>query len=855
VPFCPFSPDGTAIEKEHNIFIKRLNISHDMTDNFDLNDFVPMLRDNVMDEDTEFIPLLSTEDEDQMNSEKVPEELSILPLRNTVLFPGVVIPITVGRDKSINLIKDAYKGDKIIGVVAQKNDSVEDPNVEDLNTIGTVAQIIKMLRMPDGNTTVIIQGKKRFELKEIKQTQPYLKAAITAFAETRPKKDDKEFDALVSSLKDLALQIVKQSPHIPSEAGFALKNIESPSFLINFISSNMNAPVEEKQKMLEVIDLKERATMVLSNLTKELQMLELKNQIQSKVKVDLDKQQRDYFLHQQMKTIQEELGENNFTQDIQEMKLRAAKKKWSKEVSLAFEKAIGKLERMNPNAAEYSIQTNYLEVLLDLPWDDNTTDNFDLKRAEKVLNKDHFGMEKVKERILEHLAVLKLKGNMKSPILCLYGPPGVGKTSLGKSIAESLGRKYIRMSLGGLRDEAEIRGHRKTYIGAMPGRVLQNIKKAGSSNPVFILDEIDKVGNDFHGDPSSALLEVLDPEQNNSFYDNYVELDYDLSNVMFIATANSLSSIQPALRDRMEIIEITGYTIEEKMEIAKRHLIPKQLEEQGLRKDQLHLNKDVVEHIIENYTRESGVRGMEKVIAKVVRHAAKSIAMGQKYNVNVTDKELAKILGPAHAKDRYQGNDVAGVVTGLAWTSVGGDILFIETSITKGTGKLTLTGNLGEVMKESAIIALEYLKSHSAILGLKPEVFDKWNIHIHVPEGATPKDGPSAGITMLTAIASAFTQRKVKSKLAMTGEITLRGRVLAVGGIKEKILAAKRAGIKEIILSIDNKKDIEDIKKDYIKDLKFHYVEAMIDVVKLALLKEKVASPIDLTLDGEAKKK
>ncbi len=826
-----------------------------MTDNFDLNDFVPMLRDNVMDEDTEFIPLLSTEDEDQMNSEKVPEELSILPLRNTVLFPGVVIPITVGRDKSINLIKDAYKGDKIIGVVAQKNDSVEDPNVEDLNTIGTVAQIIKMLRMPDGNTTVIIQGKKRFELKEIKQTQPYLKAAITAFAETRPKKDDKEFDALVSSLKDLALQIVKQSPHIPSEAGFALKNIESPSFLINFISSNMNAPVEEKQKMLEVIDLKERATMVLSNLTKELQMLELKNQIQSKVKVDLDKQQRDYFLHQQMKTIQEELGENNFTQDIQEMKLRAAKKKWSKEVSLAFEKAIGKLERMNPNAAEYSIQTNYLEVLLDLPWDDNTTDNFDLKRAEKVLNKDHFGMEKVKERILEHLAVLKLKGNMKSPILCLYGPPGVGKTSLGKSIAESLGRKYIRMSLGGLRDEAEIRGHRKTYIGAMPGRVLQNIKKAGSSNPVFILDEIDKVGNDFHGDPSSALLEVLDPEQNNSFYDNYVELDYDLSNVMFIATANSLSSIQPALRDRMEIIEITGYTIEEKMEIAKRHLIPKQLEEQGLRKDQLHLNKDVVEHIIENYTRESGVRGMEKVIAKVVRHAAKSIAMGQKYNVNVTDKELAKILGPAHAKDRYQGNDVAGVVTGLAWTSVGGDILFIETSITKGTGKLTLTGNLGEVMKESAIIALEYLKSHSAILGLKPEVFDKWNIHIHVPEGATPKDGPSAGITMLTAIASAFTQRKVKSKLAMTGEITLRGRVLAVGGIKEKILAAKRAGIKEIILSIDNKKDIEDIKKDYIKDLKFHYVEAMIDVVKLALLKEKVASPIDLTLDGEAKKK
>ncbi|MBL0329157.1 MAG: endopeptidase La [Bacteroidetes bacterium] len=810
-----------------------------------------MLRDNLMDEDTEFIPLLSSEDEDQMNSEKVPDELSILPLRNTVLFPGVVIPITVGRDKSINLIKDAYKGDKIIGVVAQKNDSVEDPSVEDLNKIGTVAQIIKMLRMPDGNTTVIIQGKKRFELKEIKQTQPYIKAAITAFAETRPKKDDKEFDALVSSLKDLALQIVKQSPHIPSEAGFALKNIESPSFLINFISSNMNAPVEEKQKMLEVIDLKERATMVLSNLTKELQMLELKNQIQSKVKVDLDKQQRDYFLHQQMKTIQEELGENNNTQDIQEMKIRATKKIWNKEVAQAFDKAIGKLERMNPNAAEYSIQTNYLEVLLDLPWDEKTQDNFDLKRAEKVLNKDHFGMEKVKERILEHLAVLKLKGNMKSPILCLYGPPGVGKTSLGKSIAESLGRKYIRMSLGGLRDEAEIRGHRKTYIGAMPGRVLQSIKKSGSSNPVFILDEIDKVGNDFHGDPSSALLEVLDPEQNNAFYDNYVELDYDLSNVMFIATANSLSTIQPALRDRMEIIEITGYTIEEKMEIAKRHLIPKQLEEQGLKKDQLTLNKDVIEYIIENYTRESGVRGMEKVIAKVVRNAAKSIAMDQKYNVNVSEKDLVKILGPAHAKDRYQGNDVAGVVTGLAWTSVGGDILFIETSITKGTGKLTLTGNLGDVMKESAVIALEYLKSHSTILGLKPEVFDKWNVHIHVPEGATPKDGPSAGITMLTAIASAFTQRKVKDKLAMTGEITLRGRVLAVGGIKEKILAAKRAGIKEIILSADNKKDIDDIKKEYIKDLKFHYVEKMIDVVKYALLKEKVDNPLDLTIKEE----
>lgn len=825
-----------------------------MTDNFELNGLVPLFKDNMMEEDTEFIPLLSSEDEDQMNAEMIPSELSILPLRNTVLFPGVVIPITVGRDKSINLIKDAYKGNKTIGVVSQKNDSIEDPGVDDLNTIGTVAHIIKMLRMPDGNTTAIIQGKKRFALKEIVQTEPYLKAKIEAFNEIRPAKDDREFDALVSSLKDMALQIVRHSPNIPSEAGFALRNIESPSFLINFISSNMNAPVAEKQKMLEVADLKERGTMVLANITKELQMLELKNQIQTKVKVDLDKQQRDYFLQQQMKTIQEELGENNFAQDIREMREKAQTKKWSAHVAESFDKALGKLERMNPNAAEYSIQTNYLEVLLDLPWDEKTSDNFDLKRAEKILNKEHYGMEKIKERILEHLAVLKLKGNMKSPILCLYGPPGVGKTSLGKSIAESLGRKYVRMSLGGLRDEAEIRGHRKTYIGAMPGRILQNIKKVGTSNPVFILDEIDKVGNDFHGDPSSALLEVLDPEQNKAFYDNYVEMDYDLSNVMFIATANSLSSIQPALRDRMEIIELSGYTLEEKVEIAKRHLVPKQLEEQGVKKEELTLDKKTLEYLIENYTRESGVRGLEKVIAKLVRNTAKSIAMEQKYTVAVTEKEMTKILGPAHAKDRYQGNDVAGVVTGLAWTSVGGDILFIETSLTRGNGKLTLTGNLGDVMKESAVIALEYLKSHSEILGLSQELFDKWNVHIHVPEGATPKDGPSAGITMLTAIASAFTQRKVKKNLAMTGEITLRGRVLAVGGIKEKILAAKRAGIKEIILSVDNKKDVEDIKKDYLKDLKFVYVEKMIEVVKQALLKEKVEHPLDLTVSGKEKK-
>lgn len=806
-----------------------------------------------MEEDAEFIPLMSSEDEEQMNNEAFPDQLPILPLRNTVLFPGVVIPITVGRDKSIRLIKDANKGNRTIGVVAQINDAEEDPKFDQLHKVGTIAHILKMLRMPDGNTTVILQGKRRFQLGQETQHDPYMKATITPFPDEQPAKSDKEFAAVISSVKDLALKIVANNPQIPQEAQFAIKNIESPGFLVNFISSNLTASTAEKQGILEVGNLKDRATEVLKQLTKEFQLLELKNQIQSKVKTDIDKQQREYFLHQQMKTIQEELGGNPMEQETQELKTRALNKNWPKNVAETFQKEISKLERMNPNAAEYSVQMNYLELLLDLPWSEMTKDHFDLRKAEKILNRDHYGLDKVKERILEHLAVLKLKGDMKkAPILCLYGPPGVGKTSLGKSIAESLGRKYVRMSLGGLKDESEVRGHRKTYIGAMPGRILQNIKKSGSSNPVFVLDEIDKVGNDWHGDPSSALLEVLDPEQNNAFYDNYVELDYDLSNVMFIATANSLATIQPALRDRLEIIEVTGYTTEEKLEIAKQHLLPKQMDDHGIKKSQMTLSDSVLEYIIENYTRESGVRGLEKLIGKMVRYAAKNIAMRKRYKVKPAIEDLQKILGPAHEKDRYQGNDVAGVVTGLAWTPVGGDILFVETSLSKGKGKLTLTGNLGDVMKESAAIAVEYLRAHGSDFGIDPQLFDYWNVHIHVPEGATPKDGPSAGITILTAIASAFTQRKVKKNLAMTGEITLRGRVLAVGGIREKILAAKRAGIKEIILCEENRKDVEEIKQDYLKGLTFHYVESMGDVVRYALLKEKVKSPVDVKLPDEA---
>jgi len=817
-------------------------------DPFDFKNALP-----VINEDSEFFPLMSSEDEEEMNNEQVPEFLPILPLRNTVLFPGVVIPITVGRDKSIKLIRDANKGTRMIGVVSQQDVGIEDPTFSQLNKVGTVALIIKMLQMPDGNTTVILQGKKRFNLKDEVQSEPYIKATIEPFKETKVK-EDKEFKAMISSIKDMAMSIIQLSPNIPSEAGIAIRNIESTSFLINFIASNMNADMTAKQNLLEVPNLRERANLVLEHLTLDLQMLELKNQIQTKVRVDLDKQQRDYFLNQQLKTIQEELGGNSPDLEIENLRQRSLKKKWSIEVKGHFAKELEKLARTNPAAADYSVQINYLELLLDLPWNEFTRDNFDLKRAQKVLDKDHFGLDKVKHRIIEYLAVLKLKHNMKAPILCLVGPPGVGKTSLGKSIAKALGRKYVRMALGGIRDEAEIRGHRKTYIGAMPGRIIQSVKKAGAANPVFILDEIDKVGNDFRGDPSSALLEVLDPEQNSTFYDHYVEMDFDLSNVMFIATANSLSSIQPALLDRMEIIEVNGYTIEEKIEIAKQHLLPKQREAHGVTTKQVVMKNDVLEKLVEDYTRESGVRGLEKKIGSIVRGVAKSIAMDEPHNAVVSKSEVEKILGaPIYDKDLYEGNEVAGVVTGLAWTSVGGDILFIEASLSPGKGRLTLTGSLGDVMKESATIALAYLRAHASYFDIDPKLFEQWDIHVHVPAGATPKDGPSAGITMLTALTSAFTQRKVKPHLAMTGEITLRGRVLPVGGLKEKILAAKRANIKEIILCKSNQKDILEIKEHYIKDLKFHYVTDMREVINLALLNEKVNEPLDLSVKEELK--
>jgi ATP-dependent Lon protease len=797
-----------------------------------------------IDNDSEFIPLITAEEEESVNNQAFPEELPILPLRNNVLFPGVVIPITVGRDKSIKLIQDSNKGNKIIGVVSQKNQEQESPNFNDLHTVGTVAQIIRLLKMPDGSSTVIIQGKRRFEIETPLQTEPYMKAKVKVFKETSVSKKDKELSVMINTIKELALQIIRDSPNIPSEAQFALGNIDSPTFLVNFISSNMNADVSKKQEMLEEMDMKKRVMMVMEHLTLEVQMLEMRNEIQNKVKRDLDRQQREYFLHQQMRTIQDELGDNPQDQDVAEFRERATAKKWSENVEKSFYKELDKLQRMNPQGAEYTVQMNFLDVMLDLPWNEYTKDNLDLKRAKKILERDHAGLEKVKERILEYLAVLKIRGNMKSPILCFYGPPGVGKTSLGKSIAEALGRKYVRMSLGGLHDEAEIRGHRKTYIGAMPGRVIQSLKKAESANPVFVLDEIDKLGRGFHGDPSSALLEVLDPEQNGAFYDNYVENEFDLSKVLFIATANSLGDIQGPLRDRMEIIEVNGYTVEEKIEIGKKHLIPKQLKEHGLNAKEFDLEKAALEQVILSYTNESGVRGLDKQLAKLVRSRAKQIANEESYEVVIKASDLFTFLGAGRNQSKSISNDVAGVVTGLAWTAVGGDILFIESSISQGNGKLTLTGNLGDVMKESAVIALAFLKSHSDWLSLPQAVFNDHDVHLHVPEGATPKDGPSAGITMLTSLASLFTQRKVKKDLAMTGEITLRGEVLPVGGIKEKLLAAKRSGIKEVIMSGKNKQDVEEIEARYLKGLKIHYVEHMKSVLDLALTKEKVAEPI-----------
>jgi ATP-dependent Lon protease len=803
-----------------------------------------ILLPDILDGEGDIVPIIADGDDGELEDVEVPDTIPILSLRNTVLFPGVVLPISIGRPKSIQLIKDVYRNDKIVGTVAQKDPDVENPEFKDLHSIGTIGQIVKLLEMPDGSTTAIIQGRKRMELQELLTSDPYFVARVKTLPETKPDLLSKDFDAIVGSLKDLSLKIIKINPNISPEASFAIKNIENNTYLINFICSNTDIKVQDKQKLLELYSLRDRGFMLLEFLVQEIQVLELKNELQSKVKSDLDQQQREFLLHQQMKTIQNELGGNPLEKEIEEYMKKAEAKKWNDDVKKVFDKELDKLHRLNPAAAEYSVQVNYIQTLLDLPWNQCTQDNLDLKNARRVLDGDHFGLEEVKERILEHLAVLKLKGDLKSPILCLYGPPGVGKTSLGKSVAKALDRKYVRMSLGGLHDEAEIRGHRKTYIGAMPGRIIQNLKRAGSSNPVFILDEIDKVGQDFRGDPSSALLEVLDPEQNSTFFDNFLEMEYDLSKVLFIATANNLGTISPALRDRMELIEITGYLVEEKLEIAKQHLFPKQLENHGVKSEQVSIDKKTMETLIEKYTRESGVRELDKRLAKIVRVIAKNIASETEYDHVLSQPALSEMLGPPkYSRDIYAGNDQAGVVTGLAWTAAGGEILFVETSLSKGSGKLTLTGNLGDVMKESAVIALEYLKSNSEVLDLPNDFSEKWNIHIHVPEGAIPKDGPSAGITMATSIASAFTQRKVKKYMAMTGEITLRGKVLPVGGIKEKILAAKRASIKEIIISEENRKDVEDIKEIYIRGLKFHYVESIMEVLELALLKQKVKNP------------
>ena len=796
-----------------------------------------MLLDEITEESSDFLPIIGDEKELLNNDINIPDTLPILPLRNTVLFPGVIIPVNIGRDKSLKLIKYAYKENALIGVIAQKDTNTENPEFDDLFKIGTVASILKILEMPDGTTTAIVQGKRRFLLEDILYDDPYHVGKIILKQEERMPENDPEYNAIAESLKDMASKIVKYSSHIPSEAGFALKNIESMLFLINFISSNTDVEYRSKQELLEIDSLKQRAIKLLEILSKQVSLLELKNDIQKKVKSDIDKQQREYFLHQQMKTIQDELGGNPADEEIKELEEKASQKEWSDSVRAVFDKELSKLKRLNPAAPDYSVQSNYLQELIDLPWNHCSKDNLDLNHAKKILDGDHYGLEKVKDRILEYLAVLKLKADMKSPILCLYGPPGVGKTSLGKSVAKAIGREFVRMSLGGLHDESEIRGHRKTYIGAMPGRIIQSIKKAGTSNPVFILDEIDKVGNDFRGDPQSALLEVLDPEQNTNFHDNFLDVDYDLSKVMFIATANDLSTIAPPLRDRMEIIEVSGYLIEEKREIAKRHLIPKQMENHGISEKNIEIPDDIIDMIIDKYTRESGVRSLDKIIAKIMRQIARKVAMNKKFHIVLDADKLKEYLGsPIFSREEYQGNDLPGVVTGLAWTAVGGDILFIESSYSKGKGHLSLTGNLGDVMKESATLALEYIKSHAAEIGLDTNLFDDRDIHIHVPAGAVPKDGPSAGVTMVTSLVSSLTGRKVKKALAMTGEITLRGKVLPVGGIREKILAAKRAGIKEIILCSENRKDIEDIKKEYLKGLKFHYVDTIEEVLKYALL-------------------
>ena len=788
-------------------------------------------------EELDFMPIIPlNEGDDNVEKLVLPKELPLLPLRNTVLFPGVVIPITVGRDKSIKAIEEAYKTDKLVGVLSQKDSNIEDPGVGDLEGIGTVAKIVKLIKMPDGGTTAILQGKKRFQLISISAEDPFFKGVVEALEE-QVVTDDQSFQASVSSIKDLAAQIIQLSPNIPTEASIILRNIENPAFLIHFVGSNLNCELADKQALLEMNDMRQRAELLLKLLQKELQFAELKNKVTTKTKTELDKQQREYFLQQQLKSIKEELGGDSNDREIQEMKKKAEAKKWSAAAKELFQKEIEKLERMHPSTPDYSTVYNHVDLMLDLPWDDCTTDSYDLKKAKKVLDKDHYGMEKIKERILEYLAVLKLKGDMKSPILCFVGPPGIGKTSLGKSIASAIGRKYVRFSLGGLHDESEIRGHRKTYIGAMPGRILQSIRKVKSSNPVMILDEIDKVGKDFRGDPSSALLEVLDPEQNNSFYDNYLELEYDLSRVLFIATANDIQSIQPALRDRLEIIDLTGYAVEEKEKIAQTHLLPKQKELHGLKDQDLKMNQQVMTYLIENYTRESGVRELDRQLASIMRSCAKDVALQGKVKSVISQADVTRILGkPKYSNELYKTANMPGVAVGLAWTYVGGDILFIETTLSDGKGDLQLTGNLGTVMKESASTAYTYLQANAKKIGIDAEMFKKKNIHIHVPEGAVPKDGPSAGITMMTALASAFTSRKVKPFLAMTGEITLRGQVLPVGGIKEKVLAAKRAGLKEIILCWQNEKDVQEINAQFIKGMRFHYVKTMQQVLELALV-------------------